>query len=120
MVLLVVLTIIELGMSIVCVVEATLASKDIKRGSSDDANFWTLVQGCTTQIIGLVVFNMPLLKRPGWPHKAWFPCVSVVLAGMAASIPLYLFVAPLWSAAAVAVGGIAQLVLTVMVRIWDM
>lgn len=78
------------------------------RGSTNDADFWFLIQATLMQVQGLVVSALLERKRGHLPKWRWaFPAVIAAACSIAA-IPLYLTVPKEWSAFSSLVAGSTQ------------
>ncbi|KAJ4302811.1 hypothetical protein N0V90_001702 [Kalmusia sp. IMI 367209] len=78
------------------------------KGTTNDPDFWFLIQATCIQILGLIVSALVEKKRDGLP--AWRWCLPTAIAGACAmgSIPLYLLVPKEWSSFLSGIAGATQ------------
>jgi hypothetical protein len=68
-----------------------------KPGTTKDADFWFLLQGCITQCFGLAISCLPLLKEPLLPRWSWMPPMVFALLCTVLAPPLYVTLPTEWS-----------------------
>ncbi|KAF2456357.1 hypothetical protein BDY21DRAFT_346889 [Lineolata rhizophorae] len=73
-------------------------------GTAKDADFWFLIQGCTTQLFSLVVAGLILRQEKRASKLIWGTPTGIALISTILAIPLYLMVPTEWSAFLVMVG----------------
>ncbi|KAF2452282.1 hypothetical protein BDY21DRAFT_175893 [Lineolata rhizophorae] len=86
-----------------------------KPGSTRDADFWFLVQGCTMQLIGLFTIILPIALGPRMLLRQWFwtwLLVGVNFIYSVAPIPVYLHFPTEWAATIAFLGSAAQAFVT--------
>ncbi|KAI1088470.1 hypothetical protein F5B19DRAFT_471112 [Rostrohypoxylon terebratum] len=69
-------------------------------GSTDDPDFWWLVQSVAMQLLGLVLAVCNVPQKPTEKSTAWTSALCLTAFGMSctcASIPTYLFLSTSWS-----------------------
>ncbi|CAK7229963.1 hypothetical protein SEUCBS140593_007424 [Sporothrix eucalyptigena] len=86
-------------------------------GAWHEADFWALVQQAITQLIGLAITIVPLVKNKYAHRWAWQAPSIFVVCLTVVSIPLYVFVPTEWSSLTMLVGGAIQTFLTLQLAI---
>ena len=81
------------------------------RGTTNDADFWSLLQGSIIQIQSILVIVVSIWTREDLSFKGWFwTWVFLALSCFCpvAAVPLYVYVPTEWSTAVSFLGAVAQ------------
>jgi len=86
------------------------------QGTSNDADFWFLIQATLMQVLGLVVSALLEWERGGLPKWRWILPTAIAGYCSITAIPLYLFVPKVWSSYLSLVAGATQTYMTLQFR----
>lgn len=77
-------------------------------GTRSEADFWFLVQGCASQLVGLLISALGLYRKPSVSMWMWLPPILLATSCNIVAIPLYLKAPTEWSSFCVVVAGAIQ------------
>lgn len=77
-------------------------------GTTQDSDFWFLLQGCISQVFGMGYMIIPLLKTAHVRRRFWLPPTLVAMVCTALAVPLYVVSPKEWSAFCMLTGSAIQ------------
>lgn len=86
-------------------------------GTTQDSDFWFLLQGCISQVFGMGYMIIPLLKTAQVRRRFWLPPTVVAMVCTALAMPLYVVSPKEWSAFCMLTGSAIQAFLSLQLAL---
>jgi hypothetical protein len=68
-----------------------------KPGTTEDADFWFLIQASAIQMLSISMSCIPLYNTSQLPKRVWIPLTIIALLCTLLAIPLYAYLPTEWS-----------------------
>src|SRR6202007_2604109 len=79
-----------------------------KPGTTEDADFWFLIQASAIQMLSISMSCIPLYNTSQLPKRVWIPLTIIALLCTLLAIPLYTYLPTEWSNFLSMIGGSIQ------------
>ncbi|KAK0751301.1 hypothetical protein B0T18DRAFT_361708 [Schizothecium vesticola] len=86
-------------------------------GTTQDSDFWFLLQGCISQVFGMGYMIIPLLKKTQVRRRFWLPPTIVAMICTVLAVPLYVSSPKEWSAFCMLTGTAVQAFLSLQLAL---